>query len=319
MKVKQINYMLLLSFIFHVVILLGVSFYAMEHTIPLALNMILGQLTIMIPAVIWFVCYLFKRKSEINPEPISERFAFRKVSGMILVATVGFTFLMMPLTTVVNAFSMFFVENTIQNMSEAFLNFPFPVMLFFIAVIPAFVEELVMRGVVYCGYRKTGRIWPAVLLSGLAFGLMHMNINQAMYAFVLGVAMALLLELTGSIYCSILFHFVTNAWSALMMYVMSKMMPDLFLEQMEAVATKEQLSQVLSVYILIAAVTTPIAICLLYWMAKKSGRLKSLQFLQREIQPDEEKGSGEKLLTFSYILFVILTVAVMILQEILFI
>lgn len=50
------------------------------------------------------------------------------------------------------------------------------------------------------------------------FGCMHMNLNQFIYAFALGVYLAFLVEATGSVFSSMLAHFTLNATSTVMSY-----------------------------------------------------------------------------------------------------
>ena len=101
-----------------------------------------------------------------------------------------YTFLMGPLTTLLNAISMLFVDNAVVSISGGVLNLPFLLTFFLMAVFGPVCEELCFRGVVYRGYLKSGNVVGAVLLSSLLFGLMHMNFNQAPYAFAIGVSMA---------------------------------------------------------------------------------------------------------------------------------
>ena len=54
----------------------------------------------------------------------------------------------------------------------------------------------------------------AALMSGLIFGLMHLNFNQFSYGFVLGVIFAAVVEASGSIYASMAIHFLINFQSA---------------------------------------------------------------------------------------------------------
>ncbi len=51
-------------------------------------------------------------------------------------------------------------------------------------------EEIVFRGVVYGQLRKVLKVPYAVVLSGLAFGLFHGNLVQAVYATVIGITTA---------------------------------------------------------------------------------------------------------------------------------
>ena len=78
-----------------------------------------------------------------------------------------------------------------------------------IALAPAFAAEFLFRGVIYGNLRPFGKT-QARLISSALFALMHQNIEQTFYTFVGGMAMALMYELTGSIWCSILFHLFNN-------------------------------------------------------------------------------------------------------------
>lgn len=61
----------------------------------------------------------------------------------------------------------------------------------------------------------------AVVLSGLAFGLFHGNLVQAVYATVIGCLLALVYEWYGTIAAPMLFHSVAN----LFVYVMLELLP----------------------------------------------------------------------------------------------
>jgi membrane protease YdiL (CAAX protease family) len=78
-----------------------------------------------------------------------------------------------------------------------------------VALSPAFAEEFLFRGVIYGNLRPFGKA-QAILISSALFALMHQNIGQLLYTFVGGVAMALMYELTGTIWCSVFFHLLNN-------------------------------------------------------------------------------------------------------------
>ena len=75
------------------------------------------------------------------------------------------------------------------------------------------------RGVLFHTYRKS-RMLSAILLSAFLFGCMHMNLNQFMYAFALGVYLAFLVEATGSILSSMLAHFTLNVTSVVLSFLL---------------------------------------------------------------------------------------------------
>jgi hypothetical protein len=75
-----------------------------------------------------------------------------------------------------------------------------------------------MRGVILGNYKHVS-IKKAALMNGLMFGILHLNINQFVYAFVLGVVMAYIVYYTGSIFPSMLLHFCINGISAFASWV----------------------------------------------------------------------------------------------------
>lgn len=87
--------------------------------------------------------------------------------------------------------------------------------LLFVAILPAILEELIFRGILY---QKLGRFGekPYVLLSGLLFGLFHGNASQFLFAMVLGCCFALLVSRTGTILYGVMLHFLVNFLSAVL-------------------------------------------------------------------------------------------------------
>lgn len=120
--------------------------------------------------------------------------------------------------TLVNLLSMLFAENTVSNhMTELVLQYPMPLVFFVVAVTPMICEEAVFRGVIYRGYRLKS-ICGAIFLSAFLFGIMHMNLNQFCYAFVLGVLFCLINEAAGSILPSMMMHLYINGKSVILLY-----------------------------------------------------------------------------------------------------
>ncbi|MBR6222968.1 MAG: CPBP family intramembrane metalloprotease [Lachnospiraceae bacterium] len=135
-----------------------------------------------------------------------------------------------PVISLINAVSMLFVENAVTSTLSELTNIGLLPALLLVALTPAVAEELTFRGVLFGTYRKTDRLVSAVFVSALAFGLMHMNLNQFCYAFVLGIVMAVLVEITGSIFASSLLHFCFNG-SSMVLYFVMKWLPD-FMEKL---------------------------------------------------------------------------------------
>ncbi|MBR2467952.1 MAG: CPBP family intramembrane metalloprotease [Clostridia bacterium] len=93
----------------------------------------------------------------------------------------------------------------------------FAIQVLLVAVLPAFCEEFLHRGLLLNGTRQIG-VRKAIFITSLLFGLIHFNINQFFYAFVLGLLMGLVCVVTDSIYPSIIIHFTNNAISVYLTY-----------------------------------------------------------------------------------------------------
>ncbi len=82
------------------------------------------------------------------------------------------------------------------------------------ALAPAFAEEILFRGVIYTNLRAFGKN-IAILGSAVLFGLMHMNTAQFLYTTAAGILLAVLYEITGSVWSGILIHLCNNLYSIL--------------------------------------------------------------------------------------------------------
>lgn len=77
-------------------------------------------------------------------------------------------------------------------------------------IIAPVCEELVFRGALLTGLTKKFGVIPSVILSGLAFSLMHMNPEQTVYQFFMGCACAYLAICSGSVLCPMIVHACNN-------------------------------------------------------------------------------------------------------------
>lgn len=86
-------------------------------------------------------------------------------------------------------------------------------LIFWIGLAAPVAEEAIFRWLVFLRLRDHLRVTAAAVLSGLAFGLYHGNLMQAVYASVLGTIFALVLEWSGSLWGCVLLHVGANTWS----------------------------------------------------------------------------------------------------------
>ncbi len=93
------------------------------------------------------------------------------------------------------------------------------------AIIPAFVEEFLFRGLIQTNLRPFGR-GVAIVGSAVLFGAMHQNIQQVFYATVAGLVLGYLYEITDSIWCGILLHLMNNAFSVFETAITKQLNPE---------------------------------------------------------------------------------------------
>lgn len=95
-------------------------------------------------------------------------------------------------------------------------NSAFSKLIFFvgIAAVPAIFEELLFRKAILNVSKRFGNVF-AICFSAMLFALYHMNINQAVFAFLIGILFGIISVRTGSIKLTILLHFLNNGYAAL--------------------------------------------------------------------------------------------------------
>jgi len=87
-----------------------------------------------------------------------------------------------------------------------------------VAVIPAFVEEFAMRGVVMQPLRRYGDRF-ALVISSLVFALMHGNLIQIPFALIAGTAIGYFAISTGTIWTGVIIHLLNNLSSVVLSYL----------------------------------------------------------------------------------------------------
>lgn len=305
MNTRKANWLFLIIVVSHAGLsLLAAYSHLLDAVLEnMALNIIVSEITIWLPAV------LFLLISRTNPVTFCR---LKKVHVSTALMTMLFTLLLEPLITVVNAVSMLFVENAVAGMSGQITNLPLWAMLLGIAVYGPFAEELTFRGVIYQGYRQQGNRWKALLFSSLLFGLMHMNLNQACYAFVMGVALALLVEATGSMLPAFVAHFCVNGLSTVLIFALDSMTAgemEALMDTAESSLGGQELLLAICVYLVIATICTPLAGCVLIWIAGREGHKEELRQLWHS-----RRIKGSRLMSIPLALGILVCVVIIVLQ-----
>lgn len=95
--------------------------------------------------------------------------------------------------------------------------------LFLFALLPALGEELLFRGIVMrFAYGSSRNIHFAVLFSAAIFSMAHNSIYQFLPIMLAGILLGYLYYFSGSIWSSIIAHFINNSMGVLMMFLGNK-------------------------------------------------------------------------------------------------
>ncbi len=171
--------------------------------------MVAGQMLLSLPALI----YMRLRKIPVGEALQLNSLTWDNMKMAVMVLVCSY-----PLVGVLNFLTMLFVENEVSDLLNHFMPYGLQISVILMALLPAFNEEILCRGVIYGSYRRRSPL-KGIFLSAIIFGVFHLNLNQLPYACLLGVIFALMNEATGSTLTSVLMHFLLNAFNVVMNFM----------------------------------------------------------------------------------------------------
>lgn len=275
MSAKKANWTFLTVILFDFAAMVLLAIFAGKISMTMIQALLISQGIVLAPVLLSLIFTRTTLKGLIPCKKI------RITTALLIIAV---TYLSMPLISLTNLFSLLFVENEANNMMAGFEGIsPFLVVLI-VGILGPANEEFIFRGIFYHGYRQSGRIIAAAVLSSILFGMMHLNFNQMGYAIVVGIIGVLLIECTGSIFSSMIFHATINSTSVIAAYAggtIGKDSTDIqnATEAMNNLTYRETLCVGISVYMVMAVITTAIAGCLMYVIARNEKRAAYMEAL----------------------------------------
>ena len=316
MNKKKAGWLTLSVIVFHIVLVAVIKLFFQDvDELPVSFSLLFGELIIAIPAVIFMITAC--RESGESPLSVMG-FHKIKVTTALLMIALGFS--VIPLATAINLFSMIFTKSVVTESAAEVLTYPMYLVIICGGIIGPFVEETACRGLIFSGLRKEMSAIFAVLLSAFAFGLFHMNLNQFLYAFALGIFMVLAVEATGSVWASFIIHMTVNTEQSLKMMLANKLLPEIYSSSLVSEITSQQLLLSAVVYLVLGGVFSCVAIGILVPAANLEGRLDALKNLTASTEGNATEPSGKTrfkdTLTLPYILATILAIAFIIFYEI---
>ena len=233
--------------------------------------------------IILVIAIIYMAVNRIDP---MKDIPYKRIGFVDGILSLAAGYCMIPMVLFLNSITMLFSTNYLEEGTTTLLTYPFFMQVILLAVIPPLVEELVFRGIFFGSYRKAG-MSGAAIMSGLIFGCFHLNINQGLYAFAIGIVFAYMVEATGSIWSSVIAHFAINTYSIGVVQLLK--MTGIYASDGQAVGALEgegelaasagALATVMQLIVLLALATAfmMLAVLCIRIMAKRHGRLENIK------------------------------------------
>ena len=160
-------------------------------------------------AVAMPISLLFYNFSKAEPPQHRKKLGFLTFLGLIALcftlSYVGNIF-----STIVNAaIGAITGEPPVNDMQEMTTNTPLWANLLFVGILAPIMEEIFFRKLVIDRLLRYGEL-PAILISGIAFGLIHGNFFQFFYAAMMGLVFGYIYIYTGRLRYTIALHMIVN-------------------------------------------------------------------------------------------------------------
>lgn len=182
------------------------------NIININIRLLLPELIMLLPAFLYVTV--------LKPDNLGQ-ISFSSPTLINVFRIILFTFCIMPFIAIINSITTIFVENYAASTMSYLSANPLWLNVVSIALVPAVCEEYLFRGLLFNGYKKRNP-FKAMLMSSLLFGLIHMNVNQFVYAFIMGCILCMLVYATGTVFASMLAHFVFNGINVVISYYFEK-------------------------------------------------------------------------------------------------
>ena len=167
--------------------------------------------------------FIFSAASKNKVKDTLTFYGYRKIAGR----TVILCFLMGIVVFFLNVFISSFFGSILEwigyrsgSAGGSLTSYPIWLLLvnlILTAVLPAICEETAHRGMLLNTKMGKNYKW-SIIISSAMFALLHMNIDQVFYAFVIGLFLGYITFYTKTIYPAMIIHFSNNALSVLLTY-----------------------------------------------------------------------------------------------------
>ena len=167
--------------------------------------------------------YVILKKGSLKQELRFNKLGFMNALLVTMIFVFGY-----PVALFVNVIGNLFVSlfgELIQSPIPLAENFnEYFVLIMIVAGSAGICEEILFRGLIMRGYEKLGK-WPNIIFTAILFSMLHINIQNVLGPLFLGIVLGYVVYTTNSIFAGMLGHFVNNAMSVTISFVIMRIMP----------------------------------------------------------------------------------------------
>ncbi len=199
--------------------------YAITLSAMLVLSLVLGRLNLGIPTIIRsliiYICIFIPvivysiKKGEFT----TEAFGLKRIKISTIFLTILLAIVCSPMYMFANVLSQLVVPNVLVQNLDNIIGNNAGASFIAVALMAPICEEIICRGFFHNRLSKVLPFGVAAVVSGIMFGVLHLNLNQFCYAFVLGVIFAYVNRASGSIFTSMIIHMAINGSNMLLLIV----------------------------------------------------------------------------------------------------
>ena len=265
---------------------------------------------LIIPAIIFLL---------ISKEPAKDTLRLNKLHWQDTLLVILLGFVVQPVMTFLSLITVFFFNNNAGEFMGSIVSAPYPLLLAVMALLPTISEEITLRGIILSGYNNKNR-YVAAAITGLFFGILHLDPQQFLYTAALGFIFALVVRITGSIYSSMIMHFIINGTSVTMLKVTELIKNVLPIANETAETTLKNISSSEKLFLFIfygtiAVVFSVFVFLIIYWLDKINKKRELTRGLEEivEFNNEDKPIKKERVINIPVILAIVFYIGLMIL------
>ena len=303
-KILKVNYY------FFIIMVLSVFAPFFLNRIYISMNITDSRLVLLFNHLLIFlvpaIIYILVTKASFKDTLKLNKLQWKDVIILIILG-----FVVQPVMNFFSVISSLFFTNDVGEYIVSISSTPYLLLLGLVAVLPSITEEVTLRGVVLSGYEAKNK-YVTALVTGLFFGIFHLNAQQFLYAVLMGFILALVVRITNSIFASMIIHFIVNGTSVSLVKLL-----DVLSEGMN-IAQETTTTSILdmNIYVIITLITIWLIIalafgvlvwlCIYYLERNNRKRVDKLQENSLEVN-----SKSERIINIPFILTILLYIVCM--------